>query len=86
MAIYEYECECGKRYEELQNEPHRHIGCTCGKRANRVYSTFRTIVDFRPGWDCGMGEYVDTKKQRDEFLKAKGLMKDGEDPHRDRWV
>jgi len=33
-----------------------------------------------------MGEYVDTKKQRDEFLKAKGLMKDGEDPHRDRWV
>jgi len=86
MPIFEYTCECGKHYEELQNEASRHIGCTCGKRANRVYSTFRTIVDFRDGWDAGMGAYVDTKRQRETLLREKGLSKAEDSPDKGRWV
>ena len=86
MPIFEYHCECGKHYEELQNVASKSIGCTCGKRANRVYSTFRTIVDFRDGWDVGMGEYVDTKRKREELLRKKGLRKQGAIDNKARWV
>lgn len=88
MPIYEFECpKCGKRYEKLIgiNGEKRHICPTCHKRANRVYSTFRTIVDFRDGWDVGLGEYVNTKKDRERMLREKGLMKQDK-PDEGRWV
>lgn len=42
----------------------------------RLYSTFRTIVDFRAGWDPGLGMYVDTKRQRENELRVRGLKRD----------
>jgi len=42
----------------------------------RKFSTFAINVDFRSGWDMGLGEYIDTKKQREERLRAKRLVRE----------
>lgn len=69
MPIREYECTCGKKYEELfADEYPKTIPCECGDRAHHRFSTFATVVVFRPGIDWGLGEHFDTARQRDNFL------------------
>lgn len=88
MPLYEFQCpKCGSRYEEIfgPNDEKSYKCPTCNVKTNRLYSTFRTIVDFRSGWDPGLGEYVDTKRQREGFLREKGLYRDDK-PDDGRWV
>lgn len=77
MPIYTYFCdECRKEYDVLQPISNKHsYKCEkCGTQTRRVFTapaTFR--MDFTPGWDVGLGQYVDTKRQRENIMAEKGL-------------
>jgi len=43
--------------------------CKHGKM-RRVFSPFRTIVDFRDGYDIGLGKYFNTARERDYHMAA----------------
>ena len=76
MAFYDFFCdECGQAYEAQQRmmEKHEYECPACKKPARRIYSATFHNVDFRYGWDVGMGQYVDTKKDRETFMREKGL-------------
>ena len=79
MPLYEYKCDaCGRVDEVIQamNGPHEHFCEICGEPARRLFPAgVRTVVDFRSGWDPGMGIYVDTKKQRETELRSRDLEK-----------
>jgi len=38
----------------------------------KKYSMFSFKVDFRAGWDPGLGKYINTRKQRDETAERMG--------------
>ena len=41
MPVYEYVCECGRRFEALRSIEERHSAtCDCGVRAKLMLSTF----------------------------------------------
>ena len=76
--IYEYKCpECGKSYEEFQgmNDKHSCLCLGCNVWTERVWTPHRFVMEFRGGWDAGLGEYVDTKKQRETFMRDKNLVR-----------
>lgn len=78
MPIYEYKCpKCNSKYEKLQgmNAEHKYICPDCNVYTDRKYSTFGFTFDFKYGWDPGLGQYVDNKKQRENTLREKGLRK-----------
>jgi len=79
MPFYEYRCinpMCKTdKYTEFQkmDEVHESFSPDCGEKANRIYGLGTFIIDFKPGYDAGLGEYVNTAKQRDEIMKTHGL-------------
>ena len=76
MALYEFFCdECGGAYEVRQPmlEEHTYECPKCKKPARRIYSATPFFFDFWYGWDPGLGEYVDTRKDRESFARKKGL-------------
>ena len=77
MPLFEYHCQrCGVFKDELEKTPKKHPCPSCGVVMKRRWSPFRTIVDFRAGWDTGLGMYVDTKRQRETELRKRGLKRD----------
>lgn len=76
MPLFEYRCDrCGIALDELQSEPKPPLCPKCEHEMRRRFSSFRTIVDFRPGWDQGLGTYVDTKRQRQAEMEKRGLVR-----------
>jgi len=50
MPIYEYSCECGKRFEEFRSIDSRHdTVCSCGRKAQLLISK---VADANPFRDC----------------------------------
>ena len=47
----------------------------CGKPMTRLYTPFSFTVDFTPGWQPAFGKYVDTKRERDNLVAEKGLVR-----------
>ena len=78
--IYEFVCdECGKHYETDQkmNDSHEYT-CECGEKTRRIYTATPHKVDFRHGYDVGLGKYIDNKKQREDVRREKGLLTEHE--------
>lgn len=78
MPIYEYKCpKCKVIHEVFQpiNGDHSLKCPDCKVDAERKFSPFGFKFDFKYGWDAGLGTYVDSKKQREETLRSKGLRK-----------
>ena len=76
MAIYQFRCDhCNREFEEEQPllDQHLKAPCQCGEQARRVWTPVHFSVAFRDGWDVGLGEYVDTKRQRDQLVRDKNL-------------
>ena len=79
MPIYQYKCInplCRTdKFDEVQgmDDLHESFCPEGGEKANRVYSLGNFVIDFKPGYDAGLGEYVETAKQRDEIMKRHGL-------------
>jgi putative FmdB family regulatory protein len=85
MALREYQCpKCGPFDMIYHGAYPKQLDCPdCGKpstfnlvpKGARIKGGggFRTIVDFRDGWDPGLGEYVSTKRQRQNLLDENHL-------------
>jgi putative FmdB family regulatory protein len=75
MPLFEFKCDaCGNSEDRIV--PHRMTGeqiCECGERLRRVFSSYTFQFDFKPGFDVGLGEYIATKRQRDDIVAKKGL-------------
>ena len=81
MKIYEFKCmneKCPKKGEiiqEIQNMHDNHIAkcVNCDKLMRRIYSLGGFSIDFKPGFDPGLGEYVETKRQRENIISENNL-------------
>jgi putative FmdB family regulatory protein len=84
---YEYVCDKHGVFEVWQgmNEPHRASCPRCHQEARRKFGVVPHKFDFRDGWDPGLGEYVDTKRDRERYVREKGLTRH-EKPDEGRWV
>ena len=45
----------------------------CRKIGQRKFDPCHVYIDFRPGWDMSLNRHIDTKRQRDDILREKGL-------------
>ena len=73
MPLYEFECkECGKVTEVVRDMNDR-TPPVCHGKMRRKFSPFRTIVDFRDGYDIGAGKYFNTARERDYHLAKNNL-------------
>jgi len=45
MPTFEYQCECGHKFDQIHKEPVYYARCPkCGKMAKRIYSTFAFVM------------------------------------------
>lgn len=76
MAIREYRCDkCNKVTEKLYwNDYPKEIVCECGERAHYIFSAPGAVwVNWRPGYDVGLGRYFSSKRERDNYLAENNL-------------
>ena len=79
MPIYEYRCtnsECDiEKFEEVQmmNDEHKAKCPECKRKADRVFTSTPFTFDFKYGWDAGLGEYANSKKDRERIMREKNL-------------
>lgn len=72
--IYEYRCEkCGALHSVWQGMNEVHEYDCCGAKAQRVWTAAPFSIDFKAGFDYGLGQHVETKKQRQRIMDEKGL-------------
>ena len=79
MAIREYRCEtCGKKTEKLYwNDYPKEITCECGEKAHYIFSAPGAVwVNWRPGYDVGLGRHFSSKRERDNYLAENNLSED----------
>ena len=85
MVPYEFKCvnkDC-KGFQDVYIEvldrdgEHKSKCPECGKKAQRVFSLISYQVDFTPGFDYGLGRYIDTKAERENYIAEKGIRKLG---------
>jgi len=77
MPIYRYHCKhCNKIYEPLQTVKQMEeegFQCPeCKRKTKLKPSSFSFKFDFRPGYDAGLGQYIDTAKQREQVMREQG--------------
>ena len=67
MPLYEFECNCGERFEKIKpmSECADDVLCSCGKMAARVMSTFIDI------WPWILTEKSHHKGAKDQWVKDK---------------
>lgn len=76
MPIRIYKCPfCGKELQELHFGVYQNrIKCECGHFARHKWTPPGLIkMDFRPGFDIGLGRNFDTKRERDNYLARHNL-------------
>lgn len=79
MPLYEYrctnkDCEIGVFEQYKPMEERKNSKCPqCGRKGSLKISQSRHIIDFREGFDPGLGQYVSTKRERDDAIERLGL-------------
>lgn len=76
MPLYSFLCDaCGVEWDEFQGTHDKHVACCpeCGKRVKQQFKPFIFKFDFKPGWDAGLGQYVDTKREREDVMARNDL-------------
>lgn len=75
MPLVGYNCkkhgyfDCFHKFEDVYKGE-----CpVCGSEGSRVWEPSMFVVDFRDGFDPGLGEYVATKRQRDNLVAERNL-------------
>lgn len=76
MPIYEFQCECGKRFDRLlkladYKEPQY---CDCGKQASKRYSIPHIINAFQPYQSPIDGSVISSEKRRRDDLAKSGCI------------
>ena len=81
MALYVFSCDnedCSTKKEEMfmsMKDYHLPDCPECGMEMRRVYTgvAFAFDIDFRAGFDTGLGEYCNTARQRDNYVSKYDL-------------
>ncbi len=74
MPQYEFECDqCHSKKTILYDMNDIGKPECCKKPMRRLFSPFRTIVDFRDGFDIGLGKYFDSARQRNNYIAANNI-------------
>lgn len=47
----------------------------CNKKMQRKFTPVKHVVDFSPGWQPAFGKWVETKRERDNLVAEKGLIR-----------
>jgi predicted nucleic acid-binding Zn ribbon protein len=72
---YEFQCPiCKEVSTEILKvgDPFRPTCEKCGVIMPKKFSLFSFKMDFREGWDPGLGKYINTSKQRDQECERMG--------------
>jgi len=74
MPYYDYECECGRKFDEFKRIDERHFAkCpSCGKKARMVFTGTNQVSIFTPAWFhdiCEESMYITSKRQLKEECK-----------------
>jgi predicted nucleic acid-binding Zn ribbon protein len=77
MPVYSYKCREHGKYEALMPMDHCNEGTCpiCGAIGDRMYDLCHVYVDFKPGWDVLLNRNINTKRERDNILQEKGLVR-----------
>lgn len=77
MPIYSFRCEEHGKYECFLSMDECTKGkCPkCSKIGTRLFDPVHVYIDFTPGYDISLNRYVNTKKEREEILREKGLVR-----------
>ena len=79
MPVYPFVCPEHGAVEVMGGfDQAANSGCPqCGQAMTRDWtiSEVSHVVDFRPGWQPAFGKYVDTKRERDNLVAEKGLIR-----------
>lgn len=76
MPLYSFACDvCGVQWDEFQSRGQRHVAVCpeCGDKVKQRFTPPSFRIDFVPGFDAGLGEYIDTKRQREEVVARNNL-------------
>ena len=74
MPMYEFVCdECGKVLTDIFNYDNIVNPACCGKKTRRKFSTFTKVMDFRDGWDAGLGRNFNTARERNNFIAERNI-------------
>lgn len=79
MPLYSFKCDnakCGTEAFDTflgMDEKHEAYCPECKRKAKRVWDSFGFKFDFKAGYDEGLGEYVNSKKEREDIMRRKGL-------------
>ena len=69
MPLYEYECECGKKFEALRGIENRHnVTCECGKEPNLKVSKWGRVLIAAPFTVVGNDGIILSKTQSTECI------------------
>ena len=71
MPLYSFACDvCRVEWDEFQGRDQKHVSnCPeCGIPVKQQFKPFIFKVDFRPGFDPGFGQYVNTKAERENVI------------------
>jgi len=76
VIIVDFICkECNIKVKDKPFKANEEFKCNCPeclKPMNRIYTPIAFNFTFKAGFDHGLGEYVDTKKDRARIMKEKG--------------
>jgi len=69
MPMYEFKCDkCGGSLTDIYDYDNIGNPLCCKKPMRRVFSMFRAIIDFRDGFDIGLGKYFNTARERNNYI------------------
>jgi putative FmdB family regulatory protein len=73
--LYEYECPCGKRKEELRAVADRNkpVKCVCGQRMKKLLGGHKVIGDMEPYYDDNLETYVRSRQHRKQVMRDKNV-------------
>lgn len=71
MPLYSFVCEkCAVQWDEFQGRDVKHVASCpeCGVVVKQKFMPPSFRIDFTAGWDPGLGQYVDTKRERENIV------------------
>lgn len=70
---YQFRCNvCGQDFTVEQGLHDEHKAEHCGKAAQRVFSSIGHSITWRDGFDVGLGQYFNSKRERDYYAASNG--------------
>lgn len=75
MPLYEWKCGCGETADEFRRMAERNLPktCACGKKMERVITSYKALGDLTPYYDENLESWVESRKHRQKVMREKGV-------------